>query len=84
MCCGDVLSILTLVDRVPTPRGAVLARVEIPQGVMWMYVEKYEQHTISKEIIDLKLGNVSHKLLLLFFYVQKCLLSILTFFIIYI
>lgn len=47
--------------------GLYFARVEILQGVMRMYVEKCERHTISKEIIGLKLGNVSCNTLLLFF-----------------
>lgn len=34
---------------------------------MRMYVEKYEQRAISKEIIDLKLDDVSCKMFFLFF-----------------
>lgn len=49
------------------PGGAYFARVKIPQGVMRMYVEKYEQRAISKEIIDLKLDDVSCKMFFLFF-----------------
>jgi len=49
-----------------------------------MYVEKYEQRAISREIIGLKLGDVSCKMLLSLFSIflsQKFLSSLLLFFV---
>lgn len=44
-----------------------------------MYVEKYGQYTISKEIIDFKLGDVSNKMLLVFL-ISKVYVESLRFF----
>jgi len=63
------------------PGGLYFARVKIPQTVMRIYMKKYEQRAISKEIIDLKLGDVSCKMLLLFF-ISKIYIESLMFFVI--